>query len=278
MSARTFSADGRRSGSANRSAVFRSPKVTRGLRGLVIPALVIVLWEGLAWSGLMPLDTMSQPSAIVVAGWRAMLDGSLLIDTFNTFQTALTGLAVAAVVGATVGFSIGLSPTLEAVVGPTLEALRPIPAVALIPLALLLFGFGVRMEVMVVTFACVWPILIVTLAAVHGIEPRLLEVSRILEMAALPRIAKVVLPAALARIGVGVRVSAGIALVVAVTVEIVLNPRGLGFGMISAAQSLNPALMWAELLWVGIIGWGFNALLMGIERRWLGRYAAGGSR
>jgi ABC-type nitrate/sulfonate/bicarbonate transport system permease component len=97
-----------------------------------------------------------------------------------------------------------------------------------------------------------------------------------MEMPVSRRMSRIVLPAALARIGVGIRVAAGVALVVAVTVEIVLNPQGLGYAMISASQALHPELMWAELLWVGLVGWGFNALLVGAERMWLGRFMVAG--
>ena len=248
------------------------------LRGFAIPVLLIVLWELGARVGTLPPDTMSQPSDILAAGWEALRDGSLLLATVQTFQTALLGLAIGAAIGIAIGSLIGLWPALEAIIGPTLDTIRPVPAVALIPLALLIYGFGVRMEVLVITFACVWPILIVTVSAVRGIEPRLLEVSRALEMKPLARMLRIVLPAALARIAVGIRVSAGVALVVAVTVEIVLNPQGLGYGMIIAAQSLRPDLMWAELLWVGFAGWAFNRLLTVIDRRWLGRFQAGGVR
>jgi len=248
------------------------------LRGLLIPVVLVALWELGARTGTLPPDTMSQPSAILVAGWNALLDGSLLLATAQTFQTALLALAIGAAIGIGIGTLIGLSPTLEAIIGPTLDTVRPVPAVAIIPLALLIYGFGVRMEVLVITFACIWPILIVTVSAVRGIEPRLLEVARMLEMPALSRMRRIVLPAALARIAVGIRVSAGVALVVAVTVEIVLNPQGLGYGMIIAAQSLRPELMWAELLWVGLAGWAFNTLLLVIDRRWLQRFQAGGVR
>ena len=248
------------------------------LRGLLIPVLLVALWEIGVRVGTLPPDTMSQPSAIVQAGWEALNDGSLLVATWQTFETALLGLAIGAAIGIVVGSLIGLSPALEAIIGPTLDTIRPVPAVALIPLALLIYGFGVRMEVLVITFACVWPILIVTVSAVRGIEPRLIEVARMLEMPPLKRMLRIILPAALARIAVGIRVSAGVALVVAVTVEIVLNPQGLGYGMIIAAQSLRPDLMWAELLWVGFAGWAFNTVLMTIDRRWLRRFQAGGVR
>src|SRR5579875_1676241 len=248
------------------------------LRGLLIPVVLIALWEIGSRAGILPEDTMSRPSDIAVAGWDALLDGSLLIATVQTFQTALLGLAIGSSIGIVLGAFVGLSPILEGIIGPTLDTVRPIPAVALIPLALLIYGFGVRMEVLVITYATVWPVLIVTISAVRGIEPRLLEVARTLEMPAMSRMRRIVLPAALARIAVGIRVSAGVALVVAVTVEIVLNPQGLGYGMIIAAQSLRPELMWAELLWVGLAGWAFNSLLTTIDRRWLGRFQTGGTR
>jgi NitT/TauT family transport system permease protein len=247
-------------------------------RGLLIPVLLIVLWELGSWADILPPDTMSRPSDIAVAGWNALMDGSLLIATVQTFETALLGLAIGSAIGIALGILIGLSPVLEGIIGPTLDTIRPVPAVALIPLALLIYGFGVRMEVLVVTFACVWPVLIVTIAAVRGIEPRLIEVARTLEMPALSRMRRIVLPAALARIAVGIRVAAGVALVVAVTVEIVLNPQGLGYNMIIAAQSLRPELMWAQMLWVGFAGWAFNTFLLTIDRRWLRRYQPGGAR
>ena len=84
---------------------------------------------------------------------------------------------------------------------------------------------------------------------------------------------KIVLPAALARIAVGVRVAVGIALVVAVTVEIVVNPRGLGYGMIIAQQSLRPDLMYAQLFWIGFVGWSINWGLLKLDSTFLARFA-----
>jgi ABC-type nitrate/sulfonate/bicarbonate transport system permease component len=101
--------------------------------------------------------------------------------------------------------------------------------VALIPLALLIYGYGFRMEIAVVAFACFWPLLIITESAVRGIEPRLLEVSRALGFGLAARVFKIVLPAALPRVFVGLRLAAAVSLVVAVTVEITANPIGLGY-------------------------------------------------
>lgn len=247
----------------------------RILRGAAIPLAILLLWEAGSRAGLLPMDTLSRPSDVAVAFARALADGSILQATWQTVQAALFGFAIAAAAGILVGLILGLSPLLERTVGPSIEALRPVPAVALTPLTLLLFGFGLRMEAAIVAFACVWPVLLVTVAAVRGIEPRLLEVAQTLRLSFSSRLRKIVLPAALGRIVVGLRVALSISLIVAVTVEIVMNPRGLGYGMIVASQSLKPDLMYAQLLWLGFLGWGLNAMLTRAFGRWHGAFGPG---
>jgi ABC-type nitrate/sulfonate/bicarbonate transport system permease component len=233
----------------------------RLLRGLAVPVALAVLWEGTSRADILRFDYLSRPSDILEAGTLGLLDGSILLATWQTFEAALSGLLLAAAIGILGGALLGLSATAERIVGPTTEALRPIPAVAFIPLSLLLFGFGLPMEAMVVAYACVWPILIATIHAVRGIEPRLLEVARALELSFVTTLREVILPAALGRINVGLRVAAGFALVVAVTVEIIVNPRGLGYGLIVAQQSLRVDLMYAQLLWLSLVGYALNAAL-----------------
>jgi len=237
----------------------------RLLRASVFPVLVILLWEITSRTGLLQFEYLSRPSDILLAGYSALRDGSILLATWQTFEAALFGLLLAVLVGILTGTMLGLSATTEKVVGPTIEALRPIPAVAFIPLSLLLFGFGLPMEGMVVAYACVWPILIATIGAVRGIEPRLLEVARALELPFAARLWKIILPAALSRINVGIRVAVGFALVVAVTVEIIVNPRGLGYSLILAQQSLRVDLMYAQLLWLCIVGYAINAALRTVK-------------
>src|SRR5258708_26287696 len=128
----------------------------------------------------------------------------------------------------------------------------------------MMFGFGVSMEATIVAYECLWTILVGTISAGRAMEPRLLEVADILEMTFAERLRKIILPAAFARINVSLRVAAGIALVVAVTVEIVLNPRGLGYSLMLAQQSLRVDIMYAQLLWLCVIGYVLNALLRNI--------------
>jgi NitT/TauT family transport system permease protein len=225
--------------------------VRRILRGLLIPVLAAVLWEAGSRAGVLPMDTLSRPSDIALAAAGGFADGTILVATWQTVEAALSGFAIAAVLGILIGAALGLSPALERVVGPSIDALRPVPSVALMPLTLLLFGFGLEMEAWVVAFACIWPVLLVTAAAVRGVEPRLHEVARVLELSFASRLRRIVLPAAL-------------------TVEIVINPRGLGYGMIIAQQSLHPDLMYAQLLWLGLLGWGMNVALTRSVGRWHG--------
>lgn len=233
----------------------------RLLLGAIIPVSFLGLWEASSRVGLLTLESLSRPSDIVAAGYIGLRDGSLLLATLQTCETALLGLAIAAVVGIAVGTILGLAPTAERIAGPTIEALRPIPAIAFMPLALMMFGFGVGLEASIVAYACVWPILIVTISAVRAIEGRLLEVAAALELPVWKRMTKIVLPAAFARINVGLRVAAAISLVVAVTIEIVLNPRGLGYHLVLAQQSLQIGLMWAQLVWLCLLGFVLNLLL-----------------
>jgi ABC-type nitrate/sulfonate/bicarbonate transport system permease component len=129
----------------------------------------------------------------------------------------------------------------------------------------------------IVAFACVWPMLILSRTAVRSIEPRLMEVARALRLAPAQRVWKIIIPAALPRIFVAFRLSAGIALIVAVTVEIAINPLGLGAGIMLAQQALRPDLMLAYLVWIGAIGYALNVLLIVAQRRLFGRAALSGA-
>ncbi len=230
-------------------------------KGAVLPLLLVAVWEVAARTAKVKYEAMSSPLAVISAAWGALVDGSLLLATWQTMEAALFGLFIAIAGGIVIGALAGASRLAELGLMPTVEALRPIPAVAFIPLTLLMFGYGLPMEGLIVAYACIWPVLIATADAVRRIEPRLLEVADVLEMSVWDRFSKIMLPAILGRVLVGVRVAIGFALVVAVTVEIAVNPRGLGYNLIVAQQKYNVALMYAQLLWLGLIGIAVNAAI-----------------
>jgi NitT/TauT family transport system permease protein len=241
-----------------------------GWRGAVVPVALVIAAELAAIAVDLKSDSLARPSDIIAAGFEAVGSGNLVRATGATLAAAAIGLGLGAVLGLAAGIVLGLSKIADRLMEFSVEAFRPIPSVALIPIAMLIWGFGYGMEIAIIAFATFWPVLILSRAAVGGIEPRLLEVSRALGLGFLARVGKIVLPAALPRIFVAVRLAVGIALIVAVTVEIAANPQGLGFVLMDAQQSLRPDLMFAYLVWVGIVGWSLNALMLWSQRRLFG--------
>ena len=236
------------------------------VRGLLVPAIALLLAEaGFRLAGI-ESDTLAAPTRIAAGAVEVVADGSLLKGTFETLGAMLGGLGLGALFGVACGMALGFSHLADRYSFLTIEMLRPIPSVALLPLSLLVFGFGFRMEIAVIAFATFWPMLLLTRTAVGQIEPRLIEVSQVMNMRLLAFALKIVLPAAAPRMMTALRLAAGLALVVAITAEIVVNPQGLGHDLMIAQETLRPQHMFAFMLWIGILGWGENAALLGLER------------
>jgi len=241
------------------------------LRPWVFPALLLGLFEWYARrAAAQGSDALAPPTAALKAFAGAAADGSLWQATGFTLGTAALGLLLGAVLGIAMGIVLGLSRRTAQFGLLSIEVLRPIPSVALIPLSMLMFGFGVRMELAIVAFATFWPMLILVQSAVQQVEPRLLEVSRVLGLTARERAWKIVLPAIVPRLFVALRLGVAVALVVAVTVEIAANPNGMGYAMMIAQQSFDPALMLAWLGWIGVVGFVINAAMQRLQR-WVAR-------
>lgn len=246
------------------------------VKAFLLPVTALVALEIWARAVHLQSNSLAPPSAIVAALAEAFRDGSILIATRDTLISAFAGLLIGSSIGLGFGIALGIFQIFDRLMEVTIEAIRPVPSIALLPIALIALGFGYRMEIVIVAFACIWPILILSRAAVAGIEPRLMEVSRALRLSAADRVRKIIIPAALPRIFLAFRLAAGIALIVAVTVEIAINPIGLGAGIMTAQQALRPDLMLAYLLWIGIVGYLLNTGLVVAQRHLFGRAAVVG--
>ena len=240
------------------------------LKALVLPVALLIVWEiAMRVSGVQS-DSLAAPSQIAVAFYAAMLDGTIPRRTAETLRAALTGLAIGGGSALVASIVLGLVPPVARLMQFSIEVLRPVPAVALIPVAILSLGFGYGMEISLVAFATFWPVLIYGHAAIANIEPQLLDVSRVLRLSTFGRVTKVVLPATLPRYFVAFRLATAVSLIVAVTVEIAANPLGIGYELMTASQSLHPDLMFALVLWIGLVGWGLNGALLLAQRRLFG--------
>jgi NitT/TauT family transport system permease protein len=219
-------------------------------------------------------DSVAAPSAAVAALVDELRSGSLTAEIGTTLESYAQGLAIAIAIGVSAGVIIGSSRTLEAAATPLIELLRPIPAVALIPLAILFFGLDTPMRRFLVAFAAVWPILVNTIYGVRSTDRFLHDVARSSGVGPVGRLLRVTLPGALPGIATGIRVSASLALLVCVTAEFVV---GAGGGIGSYMQEQQSAVripeLYAAILTVTLLGYAVNAGLRAVERRtvfWVG--------
>lgn len=239
----------------------------RALAGLLLPATLLALWHfGAALPGF-PIDSVSRPGDIAAAFAGAVADGSLLRATGETLAATALGLALGGALAIPFGFAVGASARADRMTNLVIETLRPVPAVAIIPLALLVLGFGTPMEASVVAFAAFWPVMILARTGMRELDPRLLEVSDALSFGLPARFAKFMLPGAMRQLFTALKLGLGVALVVAVTVEIAANPRGLGYELVAAQVALRPDRMFAFLVWIALVGWALALLVDVAERR-----------
>ena len=148
-----------------------------------------------------------------------------------------------------------------------IEFLRPIPSVALIPLAVLVYGTGLESKVFLAVFASFWPLFVQTLYGVQDVDPVVTDTARSFGLGRLERLWRIRLPSAVPYIATGVRISSAVALILAVTAELVIGSAGLGRS-ISVAQSGGAIdVMYALIIATGILGWALNILATRGERR-----------
>jgi sulfonate transport system permease protein len=235
-------------------------------RPLIVVAVLILAWQWALGGRHLVSDTLAPPGPVVLAIAGMIADGSVFKASGQTLLAALLGLILGSGLGTAIGLISGMArPVASAIRGPV-EVLRPLPAIALVPLMTIAFGLGLAMEVYVVSFAVIWPCIILTQHAARNVDSQLIEVADVLELGRLARIAKIILPAIWPSLVVMLRFSAAIALLIAVTVELVSNPWGLGHEMMVAAGGFRPATMLAYLVVITAIGWCLNWVLVSAQR------------
>lgn len=229
----------------------------------------LTLWQLAPTLGLVDGDNL--PGAVPVLGELFSLAGtSAFWDAVaSTLAGAGVGLAIAVVLGVWFGVLMGSNKVAWHALRPTVEFLRPVPGVALIPVAILLFGPSMKSDVLLVAFGCVWVMLVQTLYGVRAVDEVALQTARSYGLTRADRIRFVQLPSALPYIATGLRIASAIALIVAVTAELVAGNNGLGKS-ISLAQSVGQTEeMYALIVASGILGIAVHLLFGGLEKRFL---------
>ena len=169
--------------------------------------------------------------------------------------------------GVPVGLLVGSSRWAYRALRVPIEFLRPIPSVALIPLAVLIYGTGLESKVFLAAFASFWPLLIQTIYGVQDVDPVATDTARSFGLGRLARLYRVTVPSAVPYIATGIRISSAVALILAVTAELVIGSDGLGQAINLARSGGNIDLMYALIIATGLLGWVLNIGATAIERR-----------
>lgn len=229
--------------------------------GWAVVVGVVLLWEAIVKVGLLKLDYLPPPSEVWDAVVELARQGVLWEDITHTMGVTLIASVLAIALGILAGTLIGVSRVVSNYSMATVDFLRSLPVIALMPVALLIWGPVEQTEVIVATYAALWPILINTTGAVTGIPGQLHEVSSTLGLGRREKMMKVVIPAAVPGILVGARLAVVSAFVVAIVAEMLINPAGIGGGMVSAQQALAPERLFAYAILAGTLGYLVNLVL-----------------
>ena len=205
------------------------------------------------------------PEAAASALHEGLRDGDLAAYTGATVRRMLLGWLLASVLGMGLGALIGSSAAARAWLQPTLEFIRPLPASALLPLAIAIFGLSPTMVMVVVAFGAMWPVLLATVHGFASVHARLQEVAQALQLSRVAFAIKIGLPNAMPDILAGMRLSLTVSLVVAVVGEMIASQPGLGQAILLAARSFRANELFAGVILLGAIGFASNALLAAAE-------------
>lgn len=231
--------------------------------GIVV---ALALWE---LAAVVLIDSTSFPSMTATLSALVGLTGTSAFWAAigHTLEGAAIGLAIATAIAVPLGLLIGFNEVLYRALRPVIEFLRPVPSVALIPLAILVYGTGLQSKVFLVAFAATWPLLMQTLYGVRDMDPVQLETARSYRIGRRRRALQVMLPAAIPYIATGMRIAAATALILAVTAELIIGTAGLGRSINLARSGAVVDDMYALIITSGILGVILNTGLAAVERR-----------
>jgi ABC-type nitrate/sulfonate/bicarbonate transport system permease component len=249
-----------------------------GVRGMAESAAVFASLAGLWWLAshgewvskvFLPTPEATLASLAEGLNLAGAGGGELASFTWQTVQRMLLGWLLASFAGIALGTLVGVSGAARAWLVPTLEFVRPLPASAVMPLAIALFGLGGGMVLAVVAFGSMWPVLLATVHGFASVERGLREVASGLELSRAAFVWKIALPHAMPDIVAGMRLSMTVSLIIAVVGEMIASQPGLGQAILLAARSFRASELFAGIALLGALGFASNALLALAERHLL---------
>ncbi|MQA10400.1 MAG: ABC transporter permease subunit [Pseudonocardiaceae bacterium] len=239
--------------------------------GLRIAGIVTVLaiLEIASRAGVLPRAWFPPISEIYLEFGKLAFGWPLWLEIGRTLGGWALGIGIATLCAIPLGVLLGASRIAYRLAKAVIEFFRPVPSVALIPLAVLVYGTGLEMKVFLITFATFWPILLQTIYGVQDVDPVARDTARSYGLPPLARFTQITLPSAAPYIATGLRIASAIALVLAVTAELVVGAPGLGQAIVVAQSNANPTRMYALIIVAGLLGWALNSGFQAVERRLL---------
>jgi NitT/TauT family transport system permease protein len=242
-----------------------------GFRRTVAIAAFLLLWEVAPRVGLAEPAFLPPLTEVLGTGVELLRNGQLVSHVQASLSRSLVGFGLAIVYAVPLGLLIGWYRPFASVVSPLLEALRNTAALALLPVFILLLGIGEASKIALVVYSCSFPILLNTIAGVRNVDPLLIKSARTMGLSPLRLFQKVILPAAVPTVFVGIRLAGAYSLLVLVAAEMIGAKAGLGYLIIYAQYNFQIPNMYVGILSLTVIGLAFNQVLQQIEKhftRW----------
>jgi NitT/TauT family transport system permease protein len=254
--------------SSTRTRGVRLTDAAKGIAGVVIS---LFLWEILRVS--VPALRRFVPAThdVLAAALTSLSNPEVLSAIAGTLSTTVIGTFIAAAIAVPIGIAISLHHRLDGGSRYLVEAMRPISSVALIPVAVLMFGIGLRMKLSLVVFASIWPILFNTRLGVHATDSRWHDVGKLFGCNGFARLIRIILPASMPCIWSGIRLALSVSLIVSITVEMIIGSTGgIGLYLESARLHGRYLAVWSGVAITGLLGYLLHRAACLLERRVVG--------
>ena len=225
-----------------------------GLVQWLVPLAIILIWQAACAAGLVPARVLPAPSDVALAGWKLLISGELARNIAVSFWRALSGLVIGGGIGFAFGLANGLSQLSNKLTDTTLQMVRNIPHLALIPLVILWFGIDEAAKLFLVALGVFFPIYLNTLHGIRSVDPQLIEMGRIYGMTDAELFRRVLFPGALPSIFVGLRFALGIMWLTLIVAETIAASSGLGYMAMQAREFMQIDVVVLSILIYALLG------------------------
>jgi sulfonate transport system permease protein len=242
---------------------------TRVSLGWVLPAALFGLWAVAAAREWAPPQILPPPRLVGETLLDLVRSGDLFENLGISLVRIAGGFALGSLVGLLIGVAMGLSRQVEDYIHPTFQALSQVPVLGWLPLAMMVFGIGESLKIVIIAQASLVPVAVNAYRGIRGVPAQYIEVAKVLKFSRRQLLRKVVFPAAVPSLFVGVRYGLTLAWLSLVTVELLASSEGLGFMIVWGRQLFQLDLVLAAIIAVGLVGLALDKGLALIESRLL---------